>query len=237
MISLPSRYYTIQNHNPSQIDKLVAFIERYRTACPDAKLLSAGLYAYHPAVENGLNVFLALDAEGQVRGFAPLFPAPVSEESAPTDPHHISMILLADPEAEEELATPEEQEHVIRMAAISLDPGGYVFVDNNHMEGGLAPSWQQPGVRSGFPSGTCADGTRVESTTETIWSDIPARLVKFRRKTLVYLPGSGDTPHRPTVPSATASRKVIEVAYIQQKHPVSKYEVQTWLEKYGFIIE
>ena len=113
-----------------------------------------------------------------------------------------------------ELATPEEQEHVIRMAAISLDPGGYVFVDNNHMEGGLAPSWQQPGVRSGFPSGTCADGTRVESTTETIWFDIPARLVKFRRKTLVYLPGSGDTPHRPTVPSATASGKVIEVAYI-----------------------
>jgi GNAT superfamily N-acetyltransferase len=89
----------IQNHNPDYLEKLAAFIERYLKACPDAKLLSAGFYTYHPAAMNGLNVFLALDAEGQVRGFAPLFPAPVTEESAPTDPHHIWMILLADPEA------------------------------------------------------------------------------------------------------------------------------------------
>ena len=92
-----------------------------------------------------------------------------------------------------ELATPEEQEGVIRSAAASLKPGGYVYVDNDHMEGDLAPSWQHLGVKPGFPTGTCADGTRVESTTETIWFDIHARLAKFHRTTRVYLPRRGDT--------------------------------------------
>jgi SAM-dependent methyltransferase len=78
-----------------QIDALGAFIERYLKACPDAKLLSAGFYTYHPVAENGQNVFLVLDPGGQVRGFAPVFPEPVGEGSAPTDPHHIWAILLA----------------------------------------------------------------------------------------------------------------------------------------------
>ena len=125
-----------------------------------------------------------------------------------------------------ELATAEAQEHVIRSAASSLKPGGYVYVDNDHMEGDLDLSWQQPGVRPGFPTGACADGTRVESTTETIWFDVPARLAKFRRTTRIDFPGSSET-----------SRKGFEVEYTQQKHPVSKGEVQTWLERYGFIIE
>jgi hypothetical protein len=92
-------HYTIQNHNPSQVDNLGALIERYLNTYPDTKLQSAEFYTYHPAVENGLNVFLALDPKGQVRGFAPLFPAPVNEQSAPADPHQIWTILLADPEA------------------------------------------------------------------------------------------------------------------------------------------
>jgi GNAT superfamily N-acetyltransferase len=89
--------YTIQNHAPDQLDNLAAFIERYLNAYPDAKLSPAGLYTFHPGVENGQNVFLALDMEGQVRGFAPLFPAPVGADSQPGDPHHIWTILLADP--------------------------------------------------------------------------------------------------------------------------------------------
>jgi len=100
---MPASHYSIQNHNPSQIDNLAAFLSRYLKTYPDAKLQSAELYTYHPAVENGLNVFLALDLQGQVRGFAPLFPAPVTEESGPNDPHQIWTILLADPEAEEDL--------------------------------------------------------------------------------------------------------------------------------------
>jgi ribosomal protein S18 acetylase RimI-like enzyme len=67
---LTNHSYVIKNHTPEQIDALAAFIERYLKTYPDAKLLSAGLYTYHPAVDNGQNVFLAFDAGGQVRGFA-----------------------------------------------------------------------------------------------------------------------------------------------------------------------
>jgi SAM-dependent methyltransferase len=94
-----------------------------------------------------------------------------------------------------ELATPEEQEQVIRSAAVALNLGGNIYVDNDHMEGELAPAWQQSGIRTGFPSGVCGNGTRVESTTETIWFDIPARLVRFRRTTRVYQPESSDVEH------------------------------------------
>lgn len=125
-----------------------------------------------------------------------------------------------------ELATPEEQEQVIRLAAASLRPGGYVYVDNDHMEGDLAPSWQKPGASPSFPTGACADGTRVESTIETVWFDAPARLVRFRRATQIHLPKS-----------AAAPEQVFCTEYIQQKHPVSQVEVQAWLERHGFRIE
>jgi SAM-dependent methyltransferase len=120
-----------------------------------------------------------------------------------------------------ELATPEEQEQCIISAAVALNPCGYVYVDNNHMEGKLDESWQKPGVSQGFPTGICADGAQIESTTETIWFDVPRRLAKFRRCTKVTLPDG----------------RIIEKEYIQQKHPVSTVEVQTWLERHGFSIE
>ena len=120
---MSASHYTIQNHNPSQIDNLAAFFERYRKAYPDAKLQTAELYTYHPAVENGQNVFLALDPQGQVRGFAPLFPAPVSEESAPSDPHHIWMILLAEPEAGQDLPIRESLLEKVMARAASIAAG------------------------------------------------------------------------------------------------------------------
>ncbi len=119
-----------------------------------------------------------------------------------------------------ELSTPDEQEKCIMNAALALKPGGYVYVDNNHMEGELDPSWQVPGIRSGFPTGVCSDGASVESWTETIWFDAPNRLAKFRRLTRVKFPDG----------------KTIEQEYFQQKHPVSTAEVQSWLKKYGFTI-
>jgi hypothetical protein len=89
------------------------------------------------------------------------------------------------------------------------------------MEGKLDESWQKPGVSQGFPTDTCADGTQIESTTETIWFDVQRRLAKFRRYTKVTLPDG----------------HIIEKEYIQQKHPVSTIEVQTWLEAHSFTIE
>ena len=119
-----------------------------------------------------------------------------------------------------ELSTPEEQEKCIMAAASALKPGGCIYVDNNHMEGALDPSWQVPGIRSGFPTGVCSDGTSVESWTETIWFDASNRLAKFRRLTRVKFPYG----------------KTIEQEYFQQKHPVSTAEVQSWLETHGFTI-
>jgi SAM-dependent methyltransferase len=120
-----------------------------------------------------------------------------------------------------ELATPQEQEGCIASAAASLKPGGYVYVDNNHMEGDLDESWREPGVSHRGLNGTCADGTRVESTLETIWYDAPQRLVRFRRRTRVTL----------------TDGQVIEREYVQQKHPLSTGEVRGWLEVHGFEVE
>lgn len=120
-----------------------------------------------------------------------------------------------------ELSTAEEQEKCILNALASLKPGGYVYIDNDHMEGDLAPAWQVLDKRSGFPTGVCADGTSVETWVETIWFDIPNRLAQFRRTTRVLLPDGSK----------------IEREYFQQKHPVSAVEVQSWLERSGFIIE
>jgi len=117
-----------------------------------------------------------------------------------------------------ELATPEEQEQCIVSAATSLHSGGHAYIDNDHMEGELDTSWQNSGIRQGFPTGTCSDGTRIESTMETIWFDTENRLARFRRRTKVTL----------------SDGNIIENEYIQQKHPVSKVEVQQWLENHGF---
>jgi hypothetical protein len=120
-----------------------------------------------------------------------------------------------------ELASPEEQEQCIIYAAKSLKLGGYVYVDNDHMEGDLDPSWRKSGRWKGFPTGTCADGTRVESLWEVVWFDIPLRLIKYRRQTRIIRPDG----------------TVVEKEYMQQKHPVSAGEVQHLLDKHGFVIE
>ncbi|MGC9399854.1 MAG: class I SAM-dependent methyltransferase [Anaerolineae bacterium] len=84
-----------------------------------------------------------------------------------------------------ELATSEGQAQVIAAAAEALRPGGYLFVDNDHMEGGLDRAWYDPPVCEGvFPTGECADGVRLESRWEVIWYDVPRRLIRFRRQTL-----------------------------------------------------
>jgi SAM-dependent methyltransferase len=120
-----------------------------------------------------------------------------------------------------ELVVPDEQERCIAHAFQSLKPGGHLFIDSDHMEGELATAWQNIGVVEPSLHGKCADGTIVESTRETIWFDAPRRLARFRRCTKVVLPDG----------------TVLEQEYIQQKHPVSKVEIQGWLEKHGFMIE
>jgi SAM-dependent methyltransferase len=121
-----------------------------------------------------------------------------------------------------ELATPAEQEAVVRSAAGALKPGGWLYLDNNHMEGDLAEDWRKPGIQGGrFPTGVCSDGTRVEGTTETIWFDAAGRLVRFRRTVTIHRPNGG-----------TDRRE-----WVEQKHPPSTGEMMGWLRQYGFTIE
>ncbi len=119
-----------------------------------------------------------------------------------------------------ELATAEEQERCIAAAATALNPGGYLYVDNDHMEGELHASWRITGLQRGFPSGVCADGTRLESTVQVIWWDAPRRLARIRRCIRV-IPTSGE---------------ISDIVYEQQKHPVSASEVRGWLIGHGFKI-
>lgn len=161
---------------------------------------------------------LRLRQEGpRVRGRVLLRRFDVTQE---TWPRGFDLIILAN-NCLYELATPEEQEAAIAAAAGALKPGGYVFVDNDHMEGELDPSWQEPGKALAFPTGVCAGGVWVESTLETVWFDAGRRLARFRRQTKVTLPG-GET---------------VEKTYLQQKHPVSCGEVRGWLQAHGFQIE
>jgi SAM-dependent methyltransferase len=119
-----------------------------------------------------------------------------------------------------ELATLEEQEGCIASAAVSLKPGGYVYIDNDHMEGELDESWTKPGVRK-MVDWTGSDGTRLDGTMETIWYDAPARLWRGRRVLTATSPDG-----------VTTSKE-----WIQQKHPVSAIEVKQWLEAHEFVIE
>ncbi len=120
-----------------------------------------------------------------------------------------------------ELATTQEQQACIASATAALRAGGLLYVDNNHMEGDLDPAWQNMQPRPAFPGGTCADGTVLESTLETIWYDALQRLARFRRVT--HITSSNGFTQR--------------VESLQQKHPSSTGEVAGWLRDNGFIIE
>jgi len=119
-----------------------------------------------------------------------------------------------------ELATPEEQEGCLASAARALRPGGYIFVDHDSMEGELSPGWRKPGLHGGRPL-TCADGTLILFFGETIWYDAPQRLHRSHRYTYALFPDG--------------RAHLLDI--IRQKHPVSAQETQSWLPKYGFLIE
>ena len=121
-----------------------------------------------------------------------------------------------------ELATPLEQEGCIASAANSLKVGGHVFVDNDHMEGDLAQDWARidPEMRMKelrvFPN-----GVRLLGGCQTIGCDIPRRIWRARRRTILELPDG----------------RTLEREYVQQKHPVSISEVRCWLDSHGFVVE
>lgn len=87
---------TIRNHTAEDLSHLGAFIRRYLAVIPDAKLIAPEVYTYHPAAEEGANVFSAWEGDNLV-GFAPAFPVPATDAEAASEPHHIWTIVVADP--------------------------------------------------------------------------------------------------------------------------------------------
>jgi len=89
---------TIRNHTANDLPQLAAFIKRYLAAIPDAKLIAPEVYTYHPALEEGQNVFSAWDERGETMlGFAPAFPVPATDAETEGEPHPIWAIVVADP--------------------------------------------------------------------------------------------------------------------------------------------
>jgi SAM-dependent methyltransferase len=120
-----------------------------------------------------------------------------------------------------ELATPDQQEKCIRNAHDSLKFNGYLYLDNNHMEGDLDLSWRKSGIKApAFPTGKCSNGTLVKGSMETIWYNINRRLVRFRR----------------TVEITTPDGETTQKEWVEQKHPPSTVEMKAWLKKYCFSI-
>jgi len=121
-----------------------------------------------------------------------------------------------------ELADAEEQEACVASAAAALKTGGYVYVDNDHMEDEVSPAWLRPGRRTTvFPMGQCADGTRLTGTTELLSVDFEKRMWRALRGIVLEFPDG----------TSTAMER------IQHKHPVRYSEVEGWLNKHGFRIE
>lgn len=88
---------TTHNYTANDLPLLAEFFSRYQAAFPDAKLAPPELYTYHPAAENGANVFCVMDDAGTLRGFTSVFPAPCDADMPFTEPHHLWTIILADP--------------------------------------------------------------------------------------------------------------------------------------------
>jgi SAM-dependent methyltransferase len=119
-----------------------------------------------------------------------------------------------------ELGGPQEQERCIASAAASLQSGGRLFLDNDHMEGELAETWRTCGRHRHLRPFTCQDGTVLEFEAETIWYDAPRRLHRSRRRT--------------TVTGPDGSSRIVE--FIVQKHPPSLCEMRGWLSAHGLAV-
>jgi len=135
-------------------------------------------------------------------------------------PANVDMVILG-ANCFYELGLPEEQEKCIRKASEVLKQGGYLYIENDNMEGQLDKSWQNIGVKkNGWPSGVCSDGTRVETTVETLWVDKAKRLWHARRETTIHFPDG----------------KKKQKSYETQTHPSSAVDIKEWLRKYCFEI-
>jgi hypothetical protein len=123
-----------------------------------------------------------------------------------------------------QLGGPAEQEACIAKAAASLTPGGYIYIENDNMEGELPDSWcvidDEPRPWK-FPSGTCRDGTKVRSLIQVVDFDKARRLWRACRRIILEKPDGA----------------VVESDWrTHTTHPSSAADIERWLTRHGFEI-
>ena len=117
-----------------------------------------------------------------------------------------------------EFDSAEDQEQCIRKAATSLREGGFIFVDNNCRRGRV--SEEDLHWRGSWPTGTCEDGTRIESESAIVEID-PQKNLWVKTRSLRISSRSGE-----------------EQRYEQRSRtrPVAMEEVCCWLYEHGFVV-
>lgn len=120
-----------------------------------------------------------------------------------------------------ELGTLKEQSKIIDKAYDALNEGGYLFIDNDNIEGQLPESWCHIGkVSNGFPTGECRDGTQLDAFVKPIYVHKKNK-IWIAERTLNVI-GDG---------------KIIrDYKWIQQKHPIGYSEITEMLKNKFTII-
>lgn len=118
-----------------------------------------------------------------------------------------------------EMPSAESQENCIQYASEALKPGGHIFVDNNDYKGDLSTG-PIPREKITF-EGTCLDGTYGKYSVEVLDFDESTATLYVKRTVLKRSP--------------EGEEEVTE--YKGKKHPVTKAEVEGWLNEHGFVIE
>ena len=123
-----------------------------------------------------------------------------------------------------EVSSSDEQRALVFRAAAALRPGGHVYIGHdNHPSDLLDESWRRPpgDTRPAYPRGECADGTRLEATTETAWYDVHGRFVHYKRRLNV------------TSPDGTVTQHLWESTC----HPAIMADTLAWTEQAGLVVE
>ena len=89
----------MRDYAPFDATQVRALQVRYAQAYPGAAVISREVYS-HPAFEGGRNIRCAFDQQGNLVGYAPMFPQPMFEGQIAA-PHVIWVEIKADPAIEE----------------------------------------------------------------------------------------------------------------------------------------
>lgn len=120
-----------------------------------------------------------------------------------------------------ELPTLEDQENLIIKAFKYLNSGGYLFIDNDNIEGELPEHWCKIGTETpGFPTGFSNDKTELRSFVNPIFVDSKNKIWRAERRTEVYQDGV----------------LMNTLNWTQQKHAIGYSEIEPIINKLDMTI-